>query len=196
MNEDTIRDIYYVEHKWNPHFFYLSPKSFCQDLEKNGSDLYLDLFHAMYQEESDYICPYTENDFSLRKELCNNGTTIIYQLITPSPVLSPLTRCVYFCCQLDKQQYFYYTSENTIFHHSRKSPFLRMLPNSVSCLFCKLSRKDKIDSLNTGGGKNRKSRGVLTTLWQNMAKNFSVRCILLQRSGKFRHVRGDAIFTT
>lgn len=44
MNEDTIRDIYYVEHKWNPHFFYLSPKSFCQDLEKNGSDLYLDLF--------------------------------------------------------------------------------------------------------------------------------------------------------
>ena len=73
MNEDTIRDIYYVEHKWNPHFFYLSPKSFCQDLEKNGSDLYLDLFHAMYQEESDYICPYTENDFSLRKELCNNG---------------------------------------------------------------------------------------------------------------------------
>ena len=20
MNEDTIRDIYYVEHKWNPHF--------------------------------------------------------------------------------------------------------------------------------------------------------------------------------
>lgn len=62
MNEDTIRDIYYVEHKWNPHFFYLSPKSFCQDLEKNGSDLYLDLFHAMYQEESDYICPYTEND--------------------------------------------------------------------------------------------------------------------------------------
>ena len=37
MNEDTIRDIYYVEHKWNPHFFYLSPKSFCQDLEKNGS---------------------------------------------------------------------------------------------------------------------------------------------------------------
>lgn len=111
MNEDTIRDIYYVEHKWNPHFFYLSPKSFCQDLEKNGSDLYLDLFHAMYQEESDYICPYTENDFSLRKKLCNNGTTIIYQLITPSPVLSPLTRCVYFCCQLDKQQYFYYTSE-------------------------------------------------------------------------------------
>lgn len=113
MNEDTIRDIYYVEHKWNPHFFYLSPKSFCQDLEKNGSDLYLDLFHAMYQEESDYICPYTENDFSLRKKLCNNGTTIIYQLITPSPVLSPLTRCVYFCCQLDKQQYFYYTSELT-----------------------------------------------------------------------------------
>ena len=113
MNEDTIRDIYYVEHKWNPHFFYLSPKSFCQDLEKNGSDLYLDLFHAMYQEESDYICPYTENDFSLRKELCNNGTTIIYQLITPSPVLSPLTRCAYFCCQLDKQQYFYYTSELT-----------------------------------------------------------------------------------
>ena len=55
MNEDTIRDIYYVEHKWNPHFFYLSPKSFCQDLEKNGSDLYLDMFHAMYQEESDYI---------------------------------------------------------------------------------------------------------------------------------------------
>ena len=67
----------------------------------------------MYQEESDYICPYTENDFSLRKKLCNNGTTIIYQLITPSPVLSPLTRCVYFCCQLDKQQYFYYTSELT-----------------------------------------------------------------------------------
>ena len=88
MNEDTIRDIYYVEHKWNPHFFYLSPKSFCQDLEKNGSDLYLDLFHAMYQEESDYICPYTENDFSLRKELCNNGTTIIYQLITPCPLPS------------------------------------------------------------------------------------------------------------
>ena len=53
MNEDTIRDIYYVEHKWNPHFFYLSPKSFCQDLEKNGPDLYLDFFHAMYQEESD-----------------------------------------------------------------------------------------------------------------------------------------------
>ena len=113
MNEVNIRDIYYVEHKWNPHFFYLSPKSFCQDLEKNGSDLYLDLFHAMYQEESDYICPYTENDFSLRKELCNNGTTIIYQIITPSPVLSPLTRCVYLCCQLDKQQYFYYTSELT-----------------------------------------------------------------------------------
>ena len=53
MNEDTIRDIYYVEHKWNPHFFYLSPKSFCQDLEKNGSDLYLDLFHSMYQGDSD-----------------------------------------------------------------------------------------------------------------------------------------------
>ena len=73
MNEDTIRDIYYVEHKWNPHFFYLSPKSFCQDLEKNGSDLYLDLFHAMYQEESDYICPYTENDFSLEKNFATMG---------------------------------------------------------------------------------------------------------------------------
>ena len=32
MNEDTIRDIYYVEHKSvTPIFFYLSPKSFCQD---------------------------------------------------------------------------------------------------------------------------------------------------------------------
>ena len=73
MNEDTIRDIYYVEHKWNPHFFYLSPKSFCQDLEKNGSDLYLDLFHAMYQEESDYICPYMENDFPLEKNFATMG---------------------------------------------------------------------------------------------------------------------------
>lgn len=88
MNEDTIRDIYYVEHKWNPHFFYLSPKSFCQDLEKNGSDLYLDLFHAMYQEESDYICPYMENDFSLRKELCNNGTT--YHLSAYYSISCPL----------------------------------------------------------------------------------------------------------
>lgn len=73
MNEDTIRDIYYVEHKWNPHFFYLSPKSFCQDLEKNGSDLYLDLFHAMYQEESDYICPYTETIFPLEKNFATMG---------------------------------------------------------------------------------------------------------------------------
>ena len=113
MNEDTIRDIYYVEHKWNPHFFYLSPKSFCLDLEKSGSELYLDLFYAMYQDKDGYTCPYTRDDFSLRKELCNNGSTIIYQLITPSPVLSPLTRCVYFCCQLDKQQYFYFTSELT-----------------------------------------------------------------------------------
>lgn len=26
MNEDTIRDIYYVEHKWNPPFFLSFPK--------------------------------------------------------------------------------------------------------------------------------------------------------------------------
>ena len=33
MNEDTIRDIYYVEHKWNP-IFSIFPKIICQDLEK------------------------------------------------------------------------------------------------------------------------------------------------------------------
>ena len=34
MNEDTIRDIYYVEHKWNPHFFYLSQNHFVRILKK------------------------------------------------------------------------------------------------------------------------------------------------------------------
>ena len=77
MNEDTIRDIYYVEHKWNPHFFYLSPKSFCQDLEKNGSDLYLDLFHAMYQEESDDSCPIVAKFFSKGKIVFRIWTNII-----------------------------------------------------------------------------------------------------------------------
>ena len=49
MNEDTIRDIYYVEHKWNPPFFSIFPPKiiFARILKKNGSDLYLDLFHAM-----------------------------------------------------------------------------------------------------------------------------------------------------
>ena len=41
MNEDTIRDIYYVEHKWNPHFFYLSPKSFSYPLPSYPVCLFL-----------------------------------------------------------------------------------------------------------------------------------------------------------
>ena len=84
MNEDTIRDIYYVEHKWNPHFFYLSPKSFCQDLEKNGSDLYLDLFHAMYQEESDYICFPLEKNFATMGQL--SSISLLLHLLS-SPLL-------------------------------------------------------------------------------------------------------------
>lgn len=34
MNEDTIRDIYYVEHKWNPHFSIFPQNHFARILKK------------------------------------------------------------------------------------------------------------------------------------------------------------------
>lgn len=34
MNEDTIRDIYYVEHKWNPHFSIFPQNHFVRILKK------------------------------------------------------------------------------------------------------------------------------------------------------------------
>ena len=73
MNEDTIRDIYYVEHKWNPHFFYLSPKSFCQDLEKNGSDLYLDLFHPCIRKSLIIFVHIRKTIFPLEKNFATMG---------------------------------------------------------------------------------------------------------------------------
>ena len=84
MNEDTIRDIYYVEHKWNPHFFYLSPKSFCHDLENYGPDLYLDLFHAMYQEESDKTNYPLEKNYATMGQL--SSISLLLHLLS-SPLL-------------------------------------------------------------------------------------------------------------
>lgn len=34
MNEDTIRDIYYVEHKWNPIFSIFPQNHFARILKK------------------------------------------------------------------------------------------------------------------------------------------------------------------
>lgn len=40
MNEDTIRDIYYVEHKWNPHFSIFPQNHFARILKKKMAPIY------------------------------------------------------------------------------------------------------------------------------------------------------------
>ena len=40
MNEDTIRDIYYVEHKWNPIFLSFPKTQFCPGLLKKMAPIY------------------------------------------------------------------------------------------------------------------------------------------------------------
>ena len=85
MNEDTIHDIYYVEHKWNPHFFYL-PKIILSDLEKMAPIYTLTCSMPCIRKSLIIFVLYGKRFFPLEK-LCNNGTTIIHQLITPSPVL-------------------------------------------------------------------------------------------------------------
>ena len=72
-----------------PPFFYLSPKSFCQDLEKMAPIYTLTCSMPCIRKSLIIFVHIRKTIFPFRKELCNNGTTIIYQLITPSPVLSP-----------------------------------------------------------------------------------------------------------
>ena len=90
MNEDTIRDIYYVEHKWNPHFSIFPQNHFARILKKMAPIYTLTCSTPCIRKSLIIFVHIRKTIFSLRKELCNNGTTIIYQLITPSPVLSPL----------------------------------------------------------------------------------------------------------
>ena len=54
MNEDTIRDIYYVEHKWNPHFFYLSPKSFCQPCIRKSLIIFVHIRKTIFPLEKNF----------------------------------------------------------------------------------------------------------------------------------------------
>lgn len=104
-------NLYYAQHKWLPHFFYGATAPLMREIQKQKGQLFVDLFHAMHEDEPDYHCPITTSDFDVTS--CINGDHNILQIIMPEPLGNMYCRSVYLCHNTTTKSKTYFTVEQT-----------------------------------------------------------------------------------
>lgn len=110
-NDNYEHNPYYTQHKWLPHFFYGATAPLMKEIQAQKGQLFVDLFHAMHQDEPDYICPISKDDFSVTSYIRDDQN--ILRIIMPKPLGRLYCRSVYLCHNKDANAKSYYTVEQT-----------------------------------------------------------------------------------
>lgn len=110
-NDNYEHNLYYTQHKWLPHFFYGATAPLMKEIQGQKGQLFVDLFHAMHKDETDYRCPIRATDFEISSYI--NGTQTIMQIIMPKPLGSMYCRSVYLCYDESAKEKAYFTVEQT-----------------------------------------------------------------------------------
>lgn len=110
-NDNYEHNLYYTQHKWLPHFFYGATAPLMKEIQKQKGQLFVDLFHAMHKDETDYRCPITATDFEITSYI--NGFQTIMQIIMPEPLGSMYCRSVYLCYDESTKEKSDFTVEQT-----------------------------------------------------------------------------------
>lgn len=110
------QQLYYIEHKWLPWIFYGAGKGFMKDTLNEGGQLFIDLLTAMNtdedaEEESEYICPYSTDEFQVRYFLYPDVHTTLVQLQMPKPQDTLFCRHIYLAMNTETKDRFLYTVE-------------------------------------------------------------------------------------
>ena len=109
-NDNYEHNLYYTQHKWLPHFFYGATAPLMKEIQEQKGQLFIDLFHAMHKDETDYRCPIRATDFKISSYI--NETQTIMQIIMPQllyeiacDVLESRGHChdIYISTPLEKQ---------------------------------------------------------------------------------------------
>ena len=112
-NDNYEHNLYYTQHKWLPHFFYGATAPLMKEIQEHKGQLFVDLFHAMHEDESDYHCPITSSDFKITSHM--DGSQNILQIIMPEPLGHLYCRSVYLCHNTNTKDKSYFTVEQTSF---------------------------------------------------------------------------------
>lgn len=110
-SDNYEHNLYYTQHKWLPHFFYGATAPLIKEIQGQKGQLFVDLFYAMHNDETDYLCPITATDFEITSYI--NGTQTTMQIIMPEPLGSMYCRSVYLCYDESTKQKSYFTVEQT-----------------------------------------------------------------------------------
>ena len=82
-----------------------------RELQSQKGQLFVNLFHAMHEDEPDYHCPITASDFKVTSYI-NNDQDIL-QIIMPKPLGSMYCRSIYLCHNKATKNKSYFTVEQT-----------------------------------------------------------------------------------
>lgn len=110
-NDNYEHNLYYTQHKWLPQFFYGATVPLMRELQSKKGQLFVDLFHAMHEDEPDYHCPITASDFKVTSYMDNDLDVL--QIIMPKPLGRMYCRSVYLCHNKATKNKSYFTVEQT-----------------------------------------------------------------------------------
>lgn len=110
---NTIQQLYYIEHKWLPWFYYNSSKGVTKLLAEGGGALFVDLLNEMNQDDSQYHCPFSADDFHIEIRTDIESNVTFYQINMPQLQEPLLCRRVYLVHSGDFSSRFIYTIELT-----------------------------------------------------------------------------------
>lgn len=145
-NDNYEHNLYYTQHKWLPHFFYGATAPLMKEIQEQKGQLFIDLFHAMHKDETDYRCPIRTTDFEISSYI--NGTQTIMQIIMPKPLGSMYCRSVYLCYDESAKEKAYFTVEQT---SSGEYYICSWLDNGAHVIYTEapVSINDEIDYVQT-----------------------------------------------
>ena len=145
-NDNYEHNLYYTQHKWLPHFFYGATAPLMKEIQGQKGQLFVDLFHAMHKDETDYHCPIRATDFEISSYI--NGTQTIMQIIMPQPLGSMYCRSVYLCYDESAKEKAYFTVEQT---SSGEYYICSWLDNGAHVIYTEapVSINDEIDYVQT-----------------------------------------------
>ncbi len=81
------------------------------EIQEQKGQLFVNLFQAMHEDETDYICPIAASDFKITSYF--NGEQNILQIIMPKPIGHLYCRSVYLCHDKDTKNKSYFTVKQT-----------------------------------------------------------------------------------
>ena len=109
FNCNYEHNLYYTQHKWLPYVFYGATIPFMEQLRTEQGQLFVDLIHAMHEDEETYQCPIVSSDFEINSYI--DGDQTIMHIIMPEPLDQLYCRSVYLCYDSSSKKKAYFTVE-------------------------------------------------------------------------------------